>query len=273
MNTNNIYSKDWCNQLFEGKTKSYGAYELRINAAKRTTYGMIIAYALAASFVIGSMVYEKFNVNSQVVQKELFETTLVDLTELFVPPPPTPEPQLNTAPAAPKAPSNQMVNPIVVTDKKVIDDTDDGKLPDDLKDDNTGKIGANTGDTKLPVTGGGGNTNINVDTTSNVPMRVAEEMPEFPGGIEALTKYLSSHVKYPRQYLEMNVNGTVYLSFVINKKGKVTDISVLKGLHESDAFEIEAMKAVSSMPDWKPGKQSNKEVSVMYTLPVAFRTR
>nr|MBK9651907.1 hypothetical protein [Bacteroidota bacterium] len=58
MNTNNIYSKDWCNQLFEGKTKSYGAYELRINAAKRTTYGMIIAYVLAASFVIGSMVYE-----------------------------------------------------------------------------------------------------------------------------------------------------------------------------------------------------------------------
>jgi protein TonB len=208
------------------------------------------------------------------VQKELFETTLVDLTDLFVPPPPTPEPQLNTAPSAPKAPSNQMVNPIVVTDKKVIDDDiDDGKLPDDLKDDNTGKTGPNNGDTKLPNTGGGGNNNVSIDTTTNVPMRVAEVMPEFPGGIEALTKYLSSHVKYPRQYLEMNVNGTVYLSFVINKKGKVTDISVLKGLHESDAFEIEAMKAISSMPDWKPGMQSNKEVSVMYTLPVAFRTR
>jgi protein TonB len=208
------------------------------------------------------------------LQKEIFETTLVDLTELFVPPPPTPEPQLNTAPPAPKLPTNQMVNPIVVTDKKVIDDTDDGKLPDELRDPDTGNKADNKGDGKITDNNDGRNTKItNLDSISNVPFRVVEEMPEFPGGIEALTKYLSSQVKYPRQYLEMNVNGTVYLSFVINKKGKVTDITVLKGLRESDAFEIEAMKAISSMPDWKPGKQNSKEVSVMYTLPVAFHTR
>ncbi|TLX70842.1 TonB family protein [Labilibacter sediminis] len=101
-----------------------------------------------------------------------------------------------------------------------------------------------------------------------VPFFSLEHKPEFPGGEKALLKYLSSSVNYPVIAQENGIKGTVYLSFVISKTGKVSDVKILRGV--DPAIDKEAMRVVSGMPDWKPGKQGVKAVPVSYQVPIKF---
>ena len=96
-----------------------------------------------------------------------------------------------------------------------------------------------------------------------------ETMPEFPGGTTAMMEYLSNSVKYPSDALAVKITGKVFVSFVINEKGKVTDVKVLRGIGTS--CDKEAVRVVSEMPDWKPGIQNDETVKVKYTLPVVFK--
>ena len=100
------------------------------------------------------------------------------------------------------------------------------------------------------------------------PFRVVEKMPEFPGGQSALTDFIISHVKYPKNSMEKNIQGVVYVSFTITENGKVTDISILRGVNSE--LDAEAMRVVGLMPDWKPGTEKGKPVAVAFTLPVRF---
>ena len=98
---------------------------------------------------------------------------------------------------------------------------------------------------------------------------IVEEMPEFPGGGEsALLKYLSGNIKYPPLARENNIQGTVYVTFEIDKSGKVKDVKILRGI--GGGCDEEALRVVSRMPQWKPGKQRGKPVRVQYNLPVRF---
>jgi protein TonB len=96
-----------------------------------------------------------------------------------------------------------------------------------------------------------------------------ETMPEFPGGTAAMMDYLSKSVKYPSDALAVKITGKVFVSFVINEKGKVTDVKVLRGIGTS--CDKEAIRVVNEMPDWKPGVQNDEAVKVKYTLPIAFK--
>ncbi len=102
-----------------------------------------------------------------------------------------------------------------------------------------------------------------------IPFVILEDKPEFPGGEKALLKYLAHSVKYPAIAQENGIYGKVYLSFVIGKTGAVRDVKILRGVDPS--LDREAVRVVSSMPDWKPGKQRNKFVSVSYQVPINFR--
>ncbi|MFV0290646.1 MAG: energy transducer TonB [Mangrovibacterium sp.] len=97
---------------------------------------------------------------------------------------------------------------------------------------------------------------------------VFEQMPEFPGGVAALRAYISKTVKYPTSALNNNVQGTVYISFVVNQDGGIEDVKVLRGV-DPDLNE-EAIRVVQSMPKWKPGMQGGKAVRVSYQVPVKF---
>lgn len=98
---------------------------------------------------------------------------------------------------------------------------------------------------------------------------IVEEMPEFPGGEKALIKFLVSSVKYPVIAQENGVQGTVTVSFVIEKDGSVTDVAILRSIDQ--ALDKEALRVVRSSPRWKPGKQRGKPVRVSYRVPIAFR--
>ena len=99
---------------------------------------------------------------------------------------------------------------------------------------------------------------------------VVETMPEFPGGQQALFKYLSENVKYPVIAQENGIQGRVICQFVVNKDGAIVDVEVVRSGGDA-SLDKEAVRVIKSMPKWKPGKQRGKAVRVKYTVPVNFR--
>ena len=99
---------------------------------------------------------------------------------------------------------------------------------------------------------------------------VVESMPEFPGGAQAMMRYIAENIKYPVIAQENGIQGRVICQFVVEKDGKVSDIQVVRSSGEA-SLDKEAQRVIGSMPKWKPGKQRGKPVRVKYTLPVNFR--
>jgi periplasmic protein TonB len=97
---------------------------------------------------------------------------------------------------------------------------------------------------------------------------VVESMPEFPGGEPALYKYLAENIKYPQMAKESGIQGRVFVTFVVERDGRVTDVRVLRGI--GGGCDEEAIRVVAGMPKWAPGKQRGKPVRVQYNLPVKF---
>ena len=99
---------------------------------------------------------------------------------------------------------------------------------------------------------------------------VVETMPEFPGGQQALFKYLSENVKYPVIAQENGIQGRVICQFVVNRDGSIVDVEVVRSGGDP-SLDKEAIRVIKSMPKWKPGKQRGKAVRVKYTVPVNFK--
>lgn len=97
---------------------------------------------------------------------------------------------------------------------------------------------------------------------------VVEEMPQFPGGNEAMQKYIAENLKYPKTAIK-GEQGRVIVSFVINKRGKVGDVKLIRSV--SPELDAEAVRVIQDMPDWIPGKQRGKAVNVRYTIPIVFK--
>jgi protein TonB len=97
---------------------------------------------------------------------------------------------------------------------------------------------------------------------------IVEEMPEFPGGQEALTRYLATSVKYPPIAQENGIQGRVFVTFVVSAKGVVEQVKIARGVDPN--LDKEALRVVQNMPAWKPGKQRGKPVKVSYTVPINF---
>ena len=95
-----------------------------------------------------------------------------------------------------------------------------------------------------------------------------EEMPEFPGGMNKLLKFLANEIKYPVIPQENGISGRVYVMFVINKNGEVSDAKVARSV--DPYLDREALRVVNAMPRWKPGKQRGRAVRVSYTVPINF---
>ena len=97
---------------------------------------------------------------------------------------------------------------------------------------------------------------------------IVEDMPEFPGGDQALRRYISENLKYPVDAAENGITGKVYVTFIVGKDGSISNASIARGVHPS--LDREAIRVVNSLPNWKPGKQRGKPVNVSYTVPVNF---
>ncbi|MDC0204201.1 energy transducer TonB [Flavobacteriales bacterium] len=97
---------------------------------------------------------------------------------------------------------------------------------------------------------------------------VVENMPEFPGGDLGLMQYIQKNVRYPPIAKEYNITGKVYVSFIVDRQGKVTNVKIVRGVDKN--LDAEAVRVVKSLPKYKPGKQRGKPVRVMFTIPINF---
>jgi protein TonB len=98
---------------------------------------------------------------------------------------------------------------------------------------------------------------------------IVEQMPQYPGGDKALQKFIEKNLQYPSNAMENGVEGTVYISFVVEDNGSITSAKVIRGI--GSGCDEEALRLVNNMPDWKPGKQDGENIRTLMTLPVSFR--
>ena len=111
-------------------------------------------------------------------------------------------------------------------------------------------------------------TNQNKEAEEQEVYTFVEQNPEFPGGEEALYKYLANNIKYPQKAREEGITGTVLISFVVEKDGSITGASIRRNV--GGGCGDEALRVVKGMPKWKPGMQGGRPVRAQYTLPISF---
>lgn len=169
------------------------------------------------------------------------EEELIPITQSTPPPPPPPPPPQTT------------VIEIVEDDKEIEKELDINTEVDDK--------------TKIEI------VEIAQEEVVDEPevFTIVEEMPAFPGGEEALFKYLGENIKYPPMAKDAGIKGIVYVTFVVKEDGSVKDVKVLRGI--GGGCDEEAIRVVKAMPKWKPGKQRGKSVRVQYNLPIRFVLR
>ena len=105
------------------------------------------------------------------------------------------------------------------------------------------------------------------DTTE--AFMVIENMPQFPGGDEAMFEFFRNNVTYPENCIADSIQGRVIATFIVEKDGSITDIEVVRSVHPD--LDAEAVRVINAMPAWNPGTQRGKPVRVMYTIPVLFK--
>ena len=117
-------------------------------------------------------------------------------------------------------------------------------------------------DTSLPMV-----RELEYEGSDSDIFQVVEDMPQFLGG--SVQKYVAQHIKYPKEAMEKNIQGKVFVQFIISKTGEVTDVKVARAVHP--LLDAEAIRVVQEMPNWKPGTQRGKAVRVSYTVPINFQ--
>ncbi len=108
-----------------------------------------------------------------------------------------------------------------------------------------------------------------VSQTDQKVFDTVEQMPEYPGGMQAMIEFLQTNMKYPEDAAKQKVEGRVMVQFVVETDGSVSDVHVAKQVFPS--LDAEAIRVVQAMPKWMPGKEKGKVVRVKYNLPIVFR--
>ena len=99
--------------------------------------------------------------------------------------------------------------------------------------------------------------------------KVVEEMPEFPGGAAKMMEYIQKNMKYPMMARESDIQGRVFVNFVVEPDGSISNVTVMRGI--GGGCDEEALRVVESMPKWKPGKQRGSAVRCSFTVPIIFK--
>jgi len=270
-----LIDNSWVDLVFEGKNQAYGAYQLRKETGKRNVKALLwVLIGIAAIFAIA---YANLAIQNAMKQNVSVETD-VELSKLA---------QKKEAKVERKEPikvemeqkvvekvksSVKFTAPEIKKDDEVKPE-DELKSQDDLSKTNTA-IGAF--DVKGNDEAEGEVLKAKEVVVDEKPKEeetkvfdVVEQMPQFPGGPNALFEYLSKNIKYPVVAEENGIQGRVIVTFVVERDGSITDVKVAKSVDPS--LDKEAMRVVKSMPHWIPGKQNGSAVRVKYTVPVTFR--
>ena len=166
----------------------------------------------------------------------------------------------------PSAPPEGFTQPTI----SLVDEIATKVMDIDKPSDTLSKHNKDSLDSKL-TGGGGASTKAEADVEDPTPFQIVEDKPLYPGGTEALLKFLGENIKYPHVAKEASIMGTVIVQFIIQKDGSVGDVKVIRGL--GGGCNEEAIRVVSMMPKWTPGRQRGKPVRVTFHIPVIFNLR
>ena len=270
-----LIDNSWVELVFENKNKAYGAYQLRKETGKRNVKAMIIVFATIAAIIVAA--WAKVAIENAMPKKVAIETD-VELSKLA---------QKKEAKVERKEPVKvEMEQKVVEKVKSSVKFTapevkkdEDVKPEDELKSqDDLAKTNTAIGsfDVKGNDEAEGEVLKAKEVIAEEKPKEeetkvfdVVEQMPQFPGGQQALFEYLSKNIKYPVIAEENGVQGRVIVTFVVERDGSITDVKVVKSVDPS--IDKEAQRVVKAMPHWIPGKQNGSAVRVKYTVPVTFR--
>lgn len=264
-----LFGNEWLDVVFDQKNKSYGAYALRRDSSSNTSRALLIAGTLFILLFLSPKIINLIKGNNTIEDVPVKET----LVTVQPPPPVNPETPPPAAIEPPPARQNQIKfpPPIVMEDNKVID-VDPVQIKD-LADTNPGQkdvIGVPDGNIVIEgPTGKGPVGAIATEDNTVYDVFVALEVqPTFPGGMDKFYKYLSKNIRYPAMAQDNNIQGKVYLSFIIEKNGSLTDIKVERKL--GYGTDEEAVRVLSGSPKWVAGVQNGKFVRVKYNIPISF---
>jgi len=240
--------------VFRNKNKLYGAYSLRRKYNKYLTLSLILAFFLMLSGLAYPVIASLMNKGNG---HNIPESGNYDP----VPPPKTEPPAVTPPPPPPSVKVPQFQIPKIVDDSV---ESDFGKQ-ESLADNKSAPPPSIDPD----VTPSDNRPEPTIPTPEKQAPRLwVEEMPEFPGGNEAMTTFLMNNLKYPEDAKEIGITGKVYITFVVETDGSITDVKIIRGIGSS--CDEEAVRVVKSMPNWVPGKQNNIPVSVRFNLPIKF---
>ena len=267
-----LTSTEWCELVFEGKNKDYGAYILRKTSPKRHNIAMLIILIvaiLAFSFpaLLKLAIPEKAEEEAITTVTELSqfeapeEQEKQDIVKPDLPPPP------------PLKSSIKFVPPKPVKDEEVPEE-EEIKTQDELIESNVA----------ISIADVQGTDEVNgkdiaevqevveeAPKEDNTVYEIVEQKAEYPGGVLEFSKFVYDHLEYPESARENNIQGTVYVRFIVSKTGEVSNVEVLRGI-DPDCDKA-AVKAVQQSPKWQPAKQNGHAVNSYYQIPIRFRLR
>lgn len=269
-----LLNKEWCDIIFDGKNKSYGAYRIRKNSAKRHTFALVCVFGAVALFfflpsiIIGLMSLGKeddMDISHVVALTKLEKPPVIKIHEV--------KPHVDLSPKEPDMKKLKdeidkevkFVAPIIANDNEVTEQ-DVAKSQQSFvnsKEDILPEAKKDTAQYALPE-----------ELTPDIPndklhYEVIDELPQFPGGQQALMTYLSTNIQYPFWAQRYNMQGQVTVQFIVNADGKLSDCRVIKGA--GVYLDNEALRVIRSMPKWTPAKKKGQFIKSRCVLPVVFR--
>lgn len=268
-----LNSSEWCDVVFEGKNKQYGAYKLRQSSSKRhiVAFLVILLFAGIVSALPGLISeIKKLTQNQQENIDETFELSNIPVDQEI---PEENKIMQETAPPPPPLKTTvQFVPPTIAKDEEVTD-KDVMKSQDEIQET---KI-------QISVASVTGTSDKGIDIAElrehkviteekpveEKPFVTVEQMPTFPGGEAEMQKFIRDNLRYPVVAQEAGIQGRVTLRFVVSKTGAIENVTVVRGIDPS--CDKEAVRVVQSMPKWIPGKQNGLNVPVYFNLPIQFR--
>jgi protein TonB len=256
-----LISKQWCDLIFEGRNKDYGAYKIRNESGRRN----LIAFTCVILLMLSPLLYLSVVTLLSYSQNIDFK----NVTEIS-----------NLKPAenkhrvakkvleeghdgAKKDGEKKSEELLIKADRDVPDETANAKSGQENAT-QTVTIPADTTALDDKVVDHNA-VNANIDTKL---FRIIEELPEFPGGASAFMKWLTHNLKYPKS-MDEGEDGEVVVQFIVNKNGTISDLKIIKSLNED--CDREVMRVFRMMPKWKPGIENGKPTRTQYVVPVVFR--
>jgi len=254
--------------IFEHRNKSYGAYALRKSYNKRLALALTFTLFVAAMFSMLQLLHRSAApIHATIVN--IHDSHLIDIA-------PTPPPQ-QPLPPKPAQQSAVHTRQIINSTPEIVSDDHQTTVPT-IQDLNNSIVGRQLSEGDIPSIGtvvspvGNGNAQPSIvpaaePAMSDVPLHTAEFMPEFPGGLEALKKFLLKNIRQPDD-LQPGERIVVLASFIVARNGNIEQMKIVNSGRAD--LDKEVLRVIGKMPSWKPGVQNGHEVSVYFNLPVTF---